>query len=591
MAASAQTTIEADFKKAFQMQNAGRFPEASQLYRRVLARDPDHALACHNLGIIIGTETGPAAALPLYWNAVRLMPNFPEAHNSLANAYQALNLYELAEKNFRIAIASDPSIALIYYNFGNLMMKLDRNEEAEKLYSQALRLDPNYKDACVNRGNVLRSLSRRAEAQAMFERSLEIDPGYALGHIGLGNILRDLDESERALVHYRAAVENGPDLAIAHFNYANVLRDLGQVPGAEASFRRAIELDPTNADYYRHLVQVARLKPDDLLVVAMQEGFESPTNTEWARMNFGYALGIVFDQARLHDQAFRYFAEANRLKRKTAKYDHEMELTKLAAIRKVFAPERLASLPTSGIDDETPIFVVGMMRSGTTLTEQILASHPDVAGAGESMLVQDIVNERAKKTGKRYPDFLEGVTAAELAGMGAGYLDQMRKRHGSAPRRIVDKMPQNFVYAGLIHLMLPKARFVWLQRDPMDTGFSIFSILFTQGHDYAYDLKDIGAYYRFSQDLREHWLKLFPERIHTLHYEALTENSEHEVRALLDFCGLDFDERCLNFHKTERIVRTASAIQVREGFNRRSIQRWKPYESHLRELKRALRDA
>jgi tetratricopeptide (TPR) repeat protein len=590
MAASAQQTEVGLFETALQKQLTGQLAEAGNLYRQVLRQNPDDAVAWHNLGLIIATHRNEGPALPLFWNATRLKPDFAEAHNSLGNAYKALNLAEDAERHFRRAISSAPPTAVYHFNLGNLMMQLGRHDEAEKCFGEALAIDPAYKEACVNCGNALRQLGRRDEAFAMFQNSLTIDPNYALGHIGVANILRDWERSEEALPHYRQAVEKAPDLAIAHFNFANVLRDLGHAAGAEASFRRAIDLDPSNADYYRHLIQVATLKPDDVLVIAMQEGFESPTNSDWARMNFGFALGAVFDKARLHDEAFRYFAEANRLKRKTISYNIEDETTRLEASRRVFSPEKFASLPRSGIDDETPIFVIGMMRSGTTLTEQILASHPDVEGAGESLEVQEIVTARSKKTGKDFPRSFEGVTQSELEEMGRTYLARLRAAHGSQPRRIVDKMPQNFLYAGLIRLMLPKARFVYLTRDAMDNCFSIFSILFTEGHPYAYDLREIGAYYRFSEKLMAHWRSLFPERIHVQQYEALTDDSEAEIRKLLEFCGLPFHENCLNFHKTERIVRTASALQVREGFNRRSIQRWKPYERHLRELKKALRE-
>jgi tetratricopeptide (TPR) repeat protein len=590
MAASAQQTEVGLFETALRNQQAGRLAEAGNLYREILRRNPEDAVSWHNLGLILATHKNEGAALALFWNAIRINPDFAEAHNSLGNAYKALNFPEDAERHFRRAISAAPPTALYHFNLGNLMQQLGRYKEAENCHKEALAINPRYKEACVNCGNALRQLGRRDAAFAMFQKSLSIDPDYALGHIGVANILRDWERSEEALPHYRQAVEKAPDLAIAHFNFANVLRDLGHAKGAEAGFRRAIDLDPSNADYYRHLIQVATLKPDDILVIAMQEGFESPTNTEWARMNFGFALGAVFDKARLHDEAFRYFAEANRLKRKTITYNVKEETIRLEGSRRVFAPEKFASLPQSGIDDETPIFVIGMMRSGTTLTEQILASHPDVAGAGELLAVQEIVTARSKKSGKDFPESFEGVTAEELAEMGRTYLARLRAAHGSEPRRIVDKMPQNFLYAGLIRLMLPKARFVYLTRDAMDNCFSIFSILFTEGHPYAYDLSEIGAYYRFSEKLMAHWQALFADRIHVQQYESLAENSEAEVRKLLDFCGLSFHENCLNFHKTERLVRTASAMQVREGFNRRSVERWKPYERHLRELKKALRE-
>ena len=578
------------FAAALNHQRAGRLAEAKKLYGEILRRNPDDAVSWHNLGLIFATDRNEGAALALFRYAIRLRPDFAEAHNSMGNACKALSLAEDAERHFRQAIADAPPTAAYHFNLGNLMMELGRLQEAEESYEQALAIDPHYKEVCVNLGNVLRQLSRRDEAHALFQRSLAIDPRFALGHIGLANILRDWERSEEALPHYREAVESAPDLAIAHFNFANVLRDLGHAKGAEESFRRAIDLDPSNADYYRHLIQVTTLKPDDLLVIAMQEGFESPTNTDWARMNFGFALGAVFDKAQRPDEAFRYFAEANRLKRKTIKYNSNDDGARLAATRRVFSADKFARPQRSGVEDDTPVFVVGMMRSGTTLTEQILASHPEVVGAGESLAVQDIVTERSKKTGKAFPESFADVSADELAEMGRTYLDRMRAAHGDKPRRIVDKMPQNFLYAGPIHLMLPKARFIWLKRNAMDNCFSIFSILFTEGHFYAYDLKEIAAYYRLSEHLLAHWQRLFPDRIHVQQYEALAENSETEVRRLLDFCGLPFHENCLNFHKTERLVRTASALQIREGFNRRSIQRWKPYERHLRELKNALKE-
>lgn len=576
------------FQLALAKQLAGKNREAANLYNEIINADPGHAMAYHNLGLILMSTAGPGPAVPLLWYATQVQPDLADARNSLANALQRVGRKEEAEAAFRKAIELDPLSAMFHFNLANLLASMNRHAEAEQIFRKAIDLEPNYVEAYNNLSNILRNLDRRDEALQVLSRALEITPNFALAHNNIGNIKRDLDQLRDAEESYRAAIQSEPDLAIAHFNLGNVLRDTGRTAEAAKSFRRAIDLNPSHADAYRHLVQVENLKPDDGLVALMQARYDNIYITDEDKTHFAFALGRVYDRAEKWDRAFEYFQVANRLHRASYQYDVRSEGQLLKRIKETCTASRWSKLPSSAIDDSTPIFIVGMMRSGTTLMEQILASHSEVVGGGELRYIQDIVNGLRARTSKPYPNCIEGLTQDDADEMGRTYLRRVREAFGNEARFITDKMPQNFVYLGLIERLLPKSRIIYMKRDPMDVALSIFSILFTFGHPYAYDLKEIGQYTRFSEQVMEHWIGLFGEKIHVQSYEDLVADPEHEISKVLDFCGLAFEPACLDFHATERTVNTASASQVRERLNGSSIGRWKPYERYLRPLKAGL---
>ena len=582
---SEKDSVEEMFELAFAKQQAGQAKDAEALYHAVLNRNPDHALANHNLGVIALQRGHHGAALAYFRRAALLRPGLVEAHVSLGDAFKRAGCLDDAEASLRQAAGLGGGSAVGHFHLANLLAGRGRLDEAEASYREAIRLKPDVCDAYNNLGNLLRQRDRREDALAMLRRALDIDPGYARAHNNIGNIQRDLDRLEDSVASYREAIRHAPDFALAHFNLGNALRDLGRMPEAAASFRKAIELDPSHADAYRHLVQVDKLDPDDLLVAVMQDKLQDARVSEADRMHFAFALGVVFDQHGDYDRAFSHFQTGNRLKRKTFAY-HPRETAELfGRIRRHFGAEAIRNAVPADNPDETPVFIVGMMRSGTTLMEQILASHPDVAGGGELAFLQNLVNSRVATTNTLYPEFVDSMQEPDFLEMGRQYVAMVRERFGREPRFITDKMPQNFLYVGLIALMLPKARIICMQRDPLDTCMSIYTILFSEHHAYAYDLREAGLYTRFSRDLMAFWKDLLGERIHVQSYEGLVAEPEPAVRKLLAFCDLPFHEDCLRFHQTDRPVRTASASQVRERLNTRSIGRWRNYAKHLGPLR------
>lgn len=573
------------FLLALGKQQAGKPKEAEGLYLSYLDRDPESAEANHNLGLIVMDRGQFGAAIAYFARAARLQPELMEAHLNLGEALAKAGRHAEAEASFRRAISLGGDKPRPYVALANLLASRGRLEEAESSYREAIRIDPRFCDAYNNLSNVLRQQDRRDEALALLGQALAIDPTYVRAHNNAGNILRDLDRLEESEASYREAVRLAPDFALAHFNLGNALRDLGRMPEAEASFRKAIELKPTYADAYRHLAQVADLAPNDLLVGVMEDKLSKPRLRDDDRMHYAFALGLIYDKHGDYDRAFSHFQTANSLKRKTFAYDPKSNDLLFSRIRKRFGTQSMAGARPCGHPDETPIFIVGMMRSGTTLMEQVLASHPDVAGGGELTFLQALVDGRAATAKAPYPEFLDSMQDADFLEMGRQYVAMARDKFGPERRFITDKMPQNFLYLGLIQRILPKARIIYMDRDPLDTCLSIYSILFSQHHPYAYDLREAGLYAKFSRELMAFWKGLLGDRLYWQRYEALVDDPEPAVRNLLAFCDLAFHADCLNFHQTERMVRTASASQVRERLHSRSVARWKNYARQLGPLR------
>lgn len=453
--------------------------------------------------------------------------------------------------------------------------------EAARYMRLAIDLDPHDASNLYNLGKIEQGRRRFEAAVTALRQALAIEPAHADSWLVLGNCLRELRRHDEAIDCFRQALCLAPDMAGACHNLAMCLEEKGELAKAERTFRRTLEIDPTLTDAWRHIVELRQGRVDENDVVTMRALQRGHGLDDEQRSALDFALGRALADCGDHEAAFAAYAEANRLRRARIEYDTGAMEQHFDRIRRCLDEAFLARHREAGIDDPTPIFIVGMPRSGTTLVEQILTRHDQVYGAGECYLLHDLVSARSSRQPEAsYPDSLLDCEDDVLNRLAAEYVAGLRKVGGSMAR-ITDKMPQNFLYLGLIGLVLPKAHIVHCRRDPLDTALSIFFHPFPPGHDYAYDLVEIGHYYRLYDRLMAHWHALLPGRIHDIQYERLITQQEAETQRLLTFCGLDWQASCLEPHKGHSTVQTLSVAQVREAVHDRSVRRWEHYRAWI----------
>ncbi len=456
-------------------------------------------------------------------------------------------------------------------------------------FEAALEAKPDYAEAHNNLGNARKEAGELEAAAAAYGRALELRPDYGEAHYNLGAVHERLGRLSKAAEAYRRAIALMPDDADSPHNLGNVLTDLGELEAAEAAYRRALEIDPERAESYRHLIDLKTYAAPDGDLRAMEALLTAPALDQAQVMELCFALGKVYDDLGEVEHAFAAFERGNRIRRATLEYDIAEREARAERVIGVFDRELLARARGRGARSEAPIFIVGMPRSGTTLVEHILASHSAVWGGGERRELSRVERElgRLSSSGRDYPEVALDLGADDLARLGEGYLEAL-KQHASGAPRVTDKTTANFWRLGLIHLMLPEARIVHCRREAADTCLSCYMKLFTEGQNFTYELTELGRYYRLYERLMEHWQTLLPEQIMELRYEDLVADQEAETGRLLDFLGLAWEDACLAFHRTRRVVRTASGVQVRQPIHDRAVGRWRRYRHHLGPLFEAL---
>ncbi len=566
------------------MQQGNRLRDAEQLYRGVLRREPGHVQALFNLGLIRLRQGGLDEAIGLLGRAVERNPNFPEAHNALGIALRLADRGQEALAHYRAALAIRPNYAEVENNIGLALQSLDRYEEAVAHYRRALELRTDYAEAAHNMATALRQLQRYEEAAAHFRKSLAVRPNSAETHNNLGAVLQLLARHDEALSAYEQAVAIKPDLAEAHHGRGTALRTLGRLDEARGELERAIALAPHKAEFYHSLSEAKRFVADDPYRALIEDlARYMAALSEEDQIHLHFALGKLYADLGEDARGFGHLLEGNALKRRLTYYDESAALARLERMRALFSAEVMRERAGQGHPSPLPVFIIGMPRSGTSLVEQVLASHPQVFGGGELTDFEVAVSRLAGPAGA--PADIGGAELHELGGRYAARLAALAPEAA----RVTDKMPANFLYAGLIHLALPNARIIHLRRDPIDTCLSCFSILFGGYQPHAYDLAELGRYYCAYEKLMAHWRAVLPEGVMLeVRYERLVGDFECQARHVLAHCGLDWDAACLDFHKTERPVHTASASQVRQPLYNSSIGKWRPPDTVLRPLLDAL---
>jgi tetratricopeptide (TPR) repeat protein len=475
-----------------------------------------------------------------------------------------------------------------------IAFKRDVLDDAELLLQAVLELAPDYQAARYDYASVLLERHRYLQARRQLETLLAIEPMnrqyrtlYATACVGLG-------EHERAITLYRELLTDAPGAAELHLSVAHSLKTLGHQQASIEAYRAAAAARPNFGDAYWSLANLKTYRFTDDEIARMQAGESAPTVALIDHYHLCFALGKAFEDRRDYEQSYRYYEKGNSLKRSESRYRPEILETNTAKQREVCSREFFARRLTFGAKSPDPIFILGLPRAGSTLLEQILASHSEVEGTQELADIPRMVNELQGRepdmTNPRYPGILAEMGAEDFLRMGEKYLTDTRIYRTGKPF-FIDKMPNNFRHIGLIHMMLPNAKIIDARREPMACCFSNLKQLFANGQEFTYSIDDIARYYRTYLDLMEHWDEVLPGRVLRVWHEDVVEDLEVNVRRMLDFCGLPFESKCVDFHKTERSVRTASSEQVRQPIFREGLDQWKHYERRLAPLKDALGDA
>jgi tetratricopeptide (TPR) repeat protein len=616
-------SLEQTLSLALQHHAAGRLPNAERTYHQILQADPDHPVALQYLGVIAHQVGKHDIAVDLLTKALAVAPDYADAHNNLGNAFKALGRQDEAIASFHKAISAEPGFAEAHFNLGNEWKELGRLDDAVVSLQQALANKPNYADAYYNLGIVFKEMGRLDDAVASYQQAVSINPELVMAHNNLGNLLHALGRMDEAVSCYQAVLAIDPDVVETHYNIGNAFKDLGRLDEAithfqkalagnphhgdawnnlgnarqalgrldEAvdSFRRAVAAKPELAEAHRQLANIRKFSESDNDVTAMENALGRAGGSDEQRMHLAFGLGKAHDDLGQFDKAFEYFSSANALKRATFDFSNDNVEAHFNNLKSLFTKDLFDQFHGAGSSDDTPVFILGMPRSGTSLFEQILAGHPQIHGAGELYDLQRVINGNFGPIGDAA--FADNITQADIGRFSNSGDEYARAiRSGAIGERfITDKMPNNFQLIGMIKLMLPNAKIIHCRRDPLDTCLSIFKTLFTaNGHFYAYDQSELGRYYGLYLDLMDHWRDVLPGFIFDVQYEDMIADQETQTRTILQYCGLDWNDSCLDFHKLDRPVYTASAAQVRRPIYKDAVQSSKHYEQWVQPLRNAL---
>lgn len=576
--------IDAIYLLAAVQARGGRWQEALANFDRVLALKADFPEALANRGVVLGRLGRLAEAADSFVKALALRPNYPEACYNYGNILFEMKRFAEAAAQYETALAHNPNYTEALYNHGNVLRSMQRYQEALASYQKFLAIRPDDAEALNVCGVTLQRLRRFSEATANFDRAIAIKPDFADAFSNRGTALQELGRFEEALSDFDRALSLRPDFAPARLNKGLLCLMLGRHDEARNAFETGIISSPKSADFYLSLTICKRFSGDDPLIPAMEDLARDGTLDIEERIKFGFALGKALRDAGQFDRSFSHVLQASTLKRSRLAYSEGPPLAFFQHLPAIFSGARMAGKSGAGHRSPLPVFVIGVPRSGTTLVEQILASHRNVFGAGE---IDDFKTAIAQ-TFNGFPETLENVSAERLVELGRRYVDNVRVL-APAAERITDKSTQNWPFIGLIHLALPNARIIHVHRDPVDACLSSFFTLFAEGQVQTYDLAELGRYYRAYATLMAYWRSVLPAEVMLdVQYEQLVADFENQARRIVAHCGLEWDDACLAFHKTRRAVKTASAFQVRQPLYRSSIGSWDPYRPLVQPLLEAL---
>ena len=598
----------------------GKFDEAKRFLEEAMRQHPDFAVVHDVSGDVLLADGYASTAIKAYQQALRLDPTRSTVLGKIEKAEQLIAAAQKsgtqsARKSTtgrQMAFEEEIHNAEQYAKSGDL-------KQAEEIYRSVLKRDPDHVEAARLLARIAFDNKRLKDAEVFLRHAASIAPDYARLWVDLTNVYRELDDQDSAMDCATKVLELAPAMAESHMLHASALamtgrhddairacetalqinpnkpgalcsmahhlKTIGNQEQAIARYRECLQIKPDYAEAYWSLANLKTFRFDDREVAAMQALLENDDLIDESRVQIHNALGLDNEARGQFDAAFSHYEQCNDLRRKVEKYDPVETETKYDKLIDIFDGQLLKKNTGVGTEDASPIFVVGLPRSGSTLIEQILASHSMVDGTFELHDLRNAVKNirRPDQQKSSFPGVLPDLSADDLHKIGENYIESTR-RHRAGAAYFIDKNPNNFVFVGLIRLILPNAKIINARRHPLDSCFGTYKQLFASGQPFSYDLTELGEYYLQYLRVMDHWQQLLPDFVLDVQYEHVVADLETEVRRLLDFCGLPFEESCLRFHETDRAVRTASSEQVRRPIYASSVNLWRNYEHHLGEL-------
>jgi tetratricopeptide (TPR) repeat protein len=609
------------------LQGLGRHDEAVLAFRRALDSRPDNAIVHNNLGVSLREQGKLDEALGHFRRAVELSLADAAARTNLGQMLLERGQVEEALPHCQEAVRLQPDLAAMHHNLGNVLHRLGQLVDARAAYLEALRLAPGLAGSHARLGLVLRQEGRLDEALHWLKQAVELEsanaifwewlgelhgereapaeaipcwrqvlalaPEKATAHLALGCALQEEGQLAEAGQHYRQAVRSLPGSAAARLNLGWLHEELGELNEAEAAFREALRLQPSYALPHARLATLLRGKLPEADRAALEHRLTDPTLGPGVRARLLFGLAHVLDGRGEFAGAADCLRQANALTRELARGRRDYNLAEheqfVDGLLKAFDESLFERVAEAGSPSRRPVFIFGLPRSGTTLVEQVLASHPRIHGAGELRLARQSFEAIPAVLGQDQSALacVKDLDAAALHNLAGRHLEALRALAGEAAERVVDKMPDNYLYAGLLALLFPRAVFIHCRRDLRDVAVSCWMTDFRSlrwTNDFQHIASRFGQYRR----VMDHWRKVLPVTVHEVDYEDTVTDLEETARRLLAACGQEWDPACLEFHRTQRPVRTASVTQVRQPVYTRSVERWKHYERELGELFAAL---
>ncbi|MEZ5503566.1 MAG: sulfotransferase [Halioglobus sp.] len=602
--------------------NLDHFDEAEHVLNRVIDLAPTFAKPYEDLGSLLLQQGRAAEALPLLEKALRLDPQLEEAHFQAGKALAALGRGQEADAAFERSFALSPvrrmmALAAEHHQAGRLqdaeqlcrrVLQQDARhvdalrmlgllaaaagdlDDAEHLLRQALALAPDHVPALFELGRVLKELDRPEDAIEVYRELLALQPDNPKAHYRLAGVLAPAALNEESAAAYRRCLELAPRHAGAWLGLGHMLKTLGSQREGIAAYQRCLELEPDFGEAYYSLANLKTYRFGDDDIRDMQAQLQSETLNDTSRVNFLFALAKAFEDRGDYGQAWRYYEEGNARQRMLVSYDPVQTETVNDDLIRFFSADFFRATAGQGNPDPAPIFVLGLPRSGSTLVEQIIASHSQVEGTSElpyiGRLSKSLNHNRADAM--RYPQVLAELAPRHFYRLGQDYLDMAARHRVEGTARFIDKMPNNFPSVGFIHSILPRAKIIDARRHPLDACVGNLRQLYARGQTFSYDQSDIGEYYLQYLRMMDHWDRVLPGRVLRVQYEDTVADLETQVRRILDYLELPWEDACLRFHDTARPVRTASSEQVRQPIYTRGVGFWRHYAPHLDELREIL---